>query len=975
MKTVNLYNIYIYEKYLQLKNSNNLINNDNLWKIFEWFTCIKLQEKYGKTFYEYDDIEPEFKELNSMSKNDTGIDCCDLTDTIVQCKLRKKNLNWKECSTFFASQNIFNKDTGKTIIKWPNLVISRNAESKLSENLLDQKARFNDVTFPTDEIITYCENLLENPPKYPKIKVEDFKLRDYQEESIKLINEKLNIIISLPTGCGKNVVMIYSMKPKSKYLILVPRIILMEQLKEELIKHKPEFTNGIQCIGDDNNVYDESKNICVCVYNSVYLIEPYFESFSKIYIDEAHHIVKPDIYNMEDNEIVTNNLEEVDDLDNDSDSEENDDVINDSDSEKDDSDSEDEIKQSTGYIQIIKKLAKYNNNIYLSATIDKIDDFEYYKKDIRDMIDMKYLCDYTIHVPIFTDDPTNKNVCSHLINNYKNMIIYCNSQKEGKSINTLFNSIQKGCSQYIDCKTSKKTRNSIIKKYKNGEIPFLVNVRILVEGFDAPITKGICFMHLPSNKTTLIQIIGRALRLHKLKKFANIILPYSTDEDGTNINRFIKVMAQNDKRIKQSYESKKEGGYISIENIEKNTEGNDKSIFRYEMIYNSMGKLINSEEIWIKQFDEVKNYIDTYNKRPCEVSKCLVTKKLGKWLSHQKTNYNSHLMTNKTIKDKWEEFTVQSKYKNYFISIEDKWFENLNKVKKYIDENGIRPHEKHSDNYIGYIGKWLSTQLKNYKNHNDQLKHDKFRKCFENFMKDKSYYKHFISDEDQWIEHLNGVKNYIDSNKKRPSSTDKNTDIKFIGLWITRQTKNYKENTNLMSNNNLRILWEEFINNNKYKKYFISNEELWFETLEKVKNYIDVNYKRPSQLDSDIEVGYFGKWLTTQGQNYKKIIDIMKNENIRKQWENFIQSEQYQEYFISNEELWYMNLEKVKNYIVKHKQKLTRKISDDKEKIQLALWINTQRNNYLKKAHTMSNVNIQKSWESFITDNKYKNYI
>ena len=46
----------------------------------------------------------------------------------------------------------------------------------------------------------------------------------------------------------------------------------------------------------------------------------------------------------------------------------------------------------------------------------------------------------------------------------------------------------------------------LLEKYKNGEIPFLVNVRILVEGFDAPITLGVCFLHMPQSKTTLIQI-------------------------------------------------------------------------------------------------------------------------------------------------------------------------------------------------------------------------------------------------------------------------------------------------------------------------------------------------------------------------------------------------------------------------------------------------------------------------------------
>jgi hypothetical protein len=67
-------------------------------------------------------------------------------------------------------------------------------------------------------------------------------------------------------------------------------------------------------------------------------------------------------------------------------------------------------------------------------------------------------------------------------------------------------------------------------------------------------------------KTTLIQIIGRALRLHPLKTIAHIILPFSCKEDESNINNFLKVMANNDKRIKQSYEGKKVGGYISIEN-------------------------------------------------------------------------------------------------------------------------------------------------------------------------------------------------------------------------------------------------------------------------------------------------------------------------------------------------------------------------------------------------------------------------
>ena len=53
------------------------------------------------------------------------------------------------------------------------------------------------------------------------------------------------------------------------------------------------------------------------------------------------------------------------------------------------------------------------------------------------MINKKYLCDYTINIPIFTDDPTNKNICKYLLKEYRNIIIYCNTKKEGNQINKL----------------------------------------------------------------------------------------------------------------------------------------------------------------------------------------------------------------------------------------------------------------------------------------------------------------------------------------------------------------------------------------------------------------------------------------------------------------------------------------------------------------------------------------------------------
>jgi hypothetical protein len=102
---------------------------------------------HKSNFEHYEDIDPNFKELHKMSYNDTGIDACNLIDTIVQCKLRDKSLSLKECSTFFASQNIFCKKENKAIVKWEKLIITRNKDSVLSDNLKCKKKLFVDKTY------------------------------------------------------------------------------------------------------------------------------------------------------------------------------------------------------------------------------------------------------------------------------------------------------------------------------------------------------------------------------------------------------------------------------------------------------------------------------------------------------------------------------------------------------------------------------------------------------------------------------------------------------------------------------------------------------------------------------------------------------------------------------------------------------------------------------------------------------------
>jgi len=894
MTIIELYNSNIYQRYTELinagKDKNNFDNND-LWKIFEWYSCIKLSKEHKTIFYNYEDIEPEFKENNNMSKNDTGIDACNLIDTIVQCKLRNKSLTLGEVATFLSSQNIFCEMLEKTIIKWNKLIITRNMDCALSNNLLSRKKIFLDKPIDKNEMINYCEDLIKNPPVLPVVKELNLKLRDYQKECVELINKTVdkNVVICVPTGTGKNIIMINSLLNDKKYLILVPRIILMEQLYEEIIKFKPKLKGHIQMIGDNNNVFNDKKNITICVYNSVKLVKN--NKYDKIFIDEAHHIQIPEIYTIDNEE---NNEENIVDVDLNDDNEDIEEIINNSDTEENYDNIEEEKETENNYLLDIKNLHECKNNVYLSATIDEIPNFEYYKKDIRYMIEQKYLCDYTIHVPVFNEDKTNTNICKYLLKNHSNIIVYCNTQKEGIEINNLLNKLQSNSSEYIDCETPKKKRNDIIKKYKEGKIPFLVNVRILVEGFDAPITKGVCFIHLPSNGTTLIQIIGRALRLHPSKTIAKIILPYSSDDDEKSISNFLKVIARNDSRIMKSYQNKKLGGYISFENeIEENNdkiEDKDNFEFLFEKIYNSMGKLKNGFEIWNTRLEQAKEYINKHKKRPSVKDTDKNVKRLGSWMSNQQQSYvkNILIMNHIAIRKQWEKFLVE--HEKYYLSNEEVWNNNFEKLRNYIDHNKERPSHHDENKSIAQIGKWLDHQLYNYKNNKNLMTNNKIRILWSNFM--VSYGHCFTSKNEEWNNSLEKVIKYIDKNNKKPSRSDKDKNIMQIAEWLSAQQINYKNNQYSMSDENIRKKWEEFFT--KYKEFVVSRDEKWKTNLEKIKKYIDENNKRPSRNDENENIRSYSSWISTQLQNYKK---KEKNNVVKKEWEEFITSDKYKKFF------------------------------------------------------------------------------
>jgi len=374
-----------------------------------------------------------------------------------------------------------------------------------------------------------------------------------------------------------------------------------------------------------------------------------------------------------------------------------------------------------------------------------------------------------------------------------------------------------------------------------------------------------------------------------------------------------------------------------------------------------------NEEEWYFNLNKVKEYMNREEKRPSQHDKDNEIKKLGAWISNNTTNYKKkeRIMKNEEIRTSWEEFTTDDRYYNYFISNEEEWYLNLNKVKEYMDREEKRPSKEDKDNEIKKLGTWIGTNIKNYKKKQNNMKNEEIRMSWEEFISDILYKNYFISNEEEWYLNLNKVKEYMDRENKRPSSEDKDNEIKKLGKWIGTNTTNYKKKQNNMKNEEIRTSWEEFTTDDRYYNYFTSNEEEWYFNLNKVKEYIDRENKRPYSEDKDNEIKKLGAWINNNTQNYKKKENIMKNEEIRTSWKEFITNDRYNKYFFSNEDIWYGKLQEVKEYIYINNKKPSKESTDENEKV-LGTWIGTNLANCKKNQYIMKNEEIRKAWEDFI---------
>jgi hypothetical protein len=300
---------------------------------------------------------------------------------------------------------------------------------------------------------------------------------------------------------------------------------------------------------------------------------------------------------------------------------------------------------------------------------------------------------------------------------------------------------------------------------------------------------------------------------------------------------------------------------------------------------------------------------------------------------------------NNIHKKLWEDF--MDKYPELFLNYTENWLKKFKILEEFVEKNGRFPTYKEQ--------KWFSTQQDNYNNNNDIIiKNEEIKKIWEDFM-DKYCYllKNY---EEIWLNKFKLLENYVKIHNKFPSNLDKNEENKTLANWRVYNNQSYKNNKNIMKNEKIKNIWEEFMD--KYNYLFKDNYRDWYENLKKADEYILKNGKRPNEKMKNKEDAVIGNWITMQNKNYKKVFEIMKNETIRNEWDNF--KKKHYVLFMNYEEKWNYTLTLLIDYI-KTNNRLPKFNDNDKKSKILYKWYINNKN---KKQIEMTNFLIE-----------YKDYI
>lgn len=209
--------------------------------------------------------------------------------------------------------------------------------------------------------------------------------------------------------------------------------------------------------------------------------------------------------------------------------------------------------------------------LYMTATEKEVTESELIAKySIGDGIRDGVLVDYRINIFGCYIDPAHdiveqryKSMILGLITKINSeestkIVVYCQDQKSAKLFEKLLSEEKKNIENpdvYIklliseNSKYDRKKRLADQKKFTRAAVGIIINVNIMIEGIDIPEIDTIVFADNRQSKITILQSIGRALRISPRKRYSTICLGTEIMNDiDTNKNGMV-LLEKQEKKI------------------------------------------------------------------------------------------------------------------------------------------------------------------------------------------------------------------------------------------------------------------------------------------------------------------------------------------------------------------------------------------------------------------------------------------
>ena len=266
----------------------------------------------------------------------------------------------------------------------------------------------------------------------------------------------------------------------------------------------------------------------------------------------------------------------------------------------------------------------------------------------------------------------------------------------------------------------------------------------------------------------------------------------------------------------------------------------------------------------------------------------------------------TYIMKDPMIYNQWTQ--LMNQHPLLFQTNEESWMATLEELHKYITTHDSLPSTTSKDPTEKQLGVWVGNQKTNYKKQTKSMKDPMIYNQWTQLMNQHPLL--FQTNEDQWMETLEQLQQYITTHNSLPSAIQK-TQRKNISI-MGRHPKDKLQKANQHHDRPNDSQPMDPIDE-QHPLLFQTNEESWMATLEQLQQFIEptIPYRQEFKRPNGKTIRINGS--STQKKNYKKQTQIMTDPMIYNQWTQLMN--QHPLLFQTREVQWMETLEQLQQYI------------------------------------------------------------